>query len=342
MDGDPLADVLTLASARCVRIGTLKAGGTWALKFPPPQKVKLTAIVKGACWFAVDGESAPLRLETGDVFMVPAERSYVLASDLKAPQMDGLALFMNATDNVGKVGDGQDFLAIGGHVALDTDRGGLLADVLPPLIHVDANSSEASTIRWLLDQLVKEVTGNRPGALLASKQLAQLLFVQIIRFYLAGATNVTAGWLRALNDERIAPALRLMHAEPGRAWRLGELAKQVGMSRTSFALRFKTNAGVAPLTYLQNLRMRLAEQGLREGAMSVAELGESLGYESDSAFSNAFKRRTGMAPKHYQSVLARMDQPTSDPTGPNPHRAPERRSLTPLVSSRHRQTVRRH
>ena len=339
MDGDPLADVLTLASARCVRIGTLKAGGTWALKFPPPQKIKLTAIVKGACWFAVDGERAPLRLETGDIFMVPAERSYVLASDLKASQMDGLALFMNATDNVARVGDGQDFLAIGGHVALDTDRGRLLADVLPPLIHVDANSSEASTIRWLLDQLVKEVTGNRPGAALASKQLAQLLFVQIIRFYLASAANVTAGWLRALNDERIAPALRLMHAEPGRAWRLGELAKQVGMSRTSFALRFKANAGVAPLTYLQNLRMRLAEQGLREGAMSVAELGESLGYESDSAFSNAFKRRTGVAPKHYQSVLARM---ASGSTGPNPHRASERRSLTPPASTRHRQTIRRH
>ena len=181
MEGDPLADVLTLASARCVRIGTLEAGGTWALNFPPPQK--------------------------------------------------------------------------------------------------------------------------------------------IIRFYLAAATTVTAGWLRALNDERIAPALRLMHGEPGRAWRLGDLAKHVGMSRTSFAMRFKTNAGVAPLTYLQNLRMRIAEQGLRDGKMSVAELAESLGYESDSAFSNAFKRRTGMAPKHYQSVLARMDQPTSDAAAPNPRHA---------------------
>ena len=321
MEGDPLADVLTLASARCVRIGTLKAGGTWALNFPPPQKIKLTAVVKGNCWLAVDGERAPHRLGTGDVFVVPAERSYVLASDLKASRADGLALFTKATDNVGRVGDGQDFLAIGGHVALDPDRGGLLVDVLPPLIHLDASSSEASTIRWLLDQLVQEVTANRPGAVLASKQLAQLLFVQIIRFYLAAATTVTAGWLRALNDERIAPALRLMHGEPGRAWRLGELAKQVGMSRTGFALRFKANAGVAPLTYLQNLRIRIAEQGLRDGKMSVAELAESLGYESDSAFSNAFKRRTGMAPKHYQSVLARMDQPTSDAADPHPRRA---------------------
>ena len=278
---------------------------------PSTQKIKLTAIVKGRCWLALEDEGASVQLETGDVFMVPAERSYVLASDLKAPQRDGLALFSKATNNLGTVGDGKDFIAIGGHIALDPDRGDVLADVLPPLIHVDGSSSEASTIRWLLGQLVEEVTANRPGAVLASKQLAQLLFVQIIRFYLASSNTVTAGWLSALKDQRIAPVLRLMHGEPGRAWRLGEFAKHVGMSRTSFSTRFKATAGVAPLTYLQNLRMRLAEQELREGAMSVSELAESLGYESDSAFSNAFKRRTGMAPKHYQSVLAKMAQGSS-------------------------------
>jgi len=292
MEGDPVTDVLTLASARCVRIGTLKGGGTWALKFPPPQKIKLTAVVKGTCWLAVDGERAPLRLETGDVFVVPAERSYVLASDLKATQIDGLAL------------------------------------------------PEASTIRWLLDQLVKEVTTNQPGVGLASKQLAQLLFVQIIRFYLASSNTVTTGWLRALNDERIAPALRLMHGEPSRAWRLSELAKHVGMSRTSFALRFKANAGVAPLSYLQNLRMRLAEQGLREGTMSVAELAESLGYESDSAFSNAFKRRTGMAPILHLHVLEQRVHRCGAPrVRPNARGLlPDRRVgfvEPPLIASRH-------
>src|SRR2546428_13798850 len=266
MEGDPLADILTLAGARCVRVGCLKAGGSWALSSPPPMKTKLAVVVKGACWLAVDGEGAPLRLETGEVFVVPAERSFVLASDLKVRQLDGLELFRKATDNAGKVGVGNDFFAIGGHVALDNDRGGVVAEVLPPLIHVDGSSSEAATIRWLLDQLVKEGTANRPGAVLASKQLAQLLFVQIIRFYLAASEPLTTRWLRALNDARIAPAFRLIHGQPGRAWRLGELAKQGGMSRTSFALRFKDNAAVGPLTYLQNLRVSLAARGLRGGA----------------------------------------------------------------------------
>ncbi len=243
--------------------------------------------------------------------MLPAERAYVLAGDMDAPQADGLKLFAGATGKIGKVGDGDEFFAVGAHIALDPERGGLLSDVLPPLLSIGGSSSEAMAMRWLLEQLVKEVVADQPGAMLASNQLAQLLCIQIIRSYLEASGAETAGWLRALSDKRIAPALRLMHREPARAWRLEELAKEVAMSRTSFAVRFKKIAGVAPLTYLLNLRMRFAEQGLRERSMSVSELGFSLGYATESAFSNAFKRTTGMAPKRYQDVFARMDRSTS-------------------------------
>lgn len=92
-----------------------------------------------------------------------------------------------------------------------------------------------------LHTLAKEVVADRPGAMLASNQLAQVLCIQIIHSYLEASGPGTAGWLRALSDKRIAPALRLMHREPARAWRLDELAKQVAMSRTSFAVRFQEN-----------------------------------------------------------------------------------------------------
>jgi len=311
MKGDPLTDILTLASARCVEVGVLVAGGSWALRFPPPKKIKFVAVVKGDCWLSLEGRAAPLRVKTGDVFVLPAERAFVLAGDLNSPQIDGLKVFAGVTDKIATVGDGDDFFAVGAHIALDPKRGGLLSEVLPPLLHIGGDSSEASAMRWLLDQLVKEVVADRPGAVLASKQLAQLLCVQVIRSYLEAAGPHLVGWIKALGDERIAPALRLMHREPARAWQVGELAKEVAMSRTSFAVRFKAVAGVAPLTYLQNLRMRSAEHGLREGPMSVSELGLSLGYSSESAFSNAFKRATGMAPKRYRSVFATMDRSRS-------------------------------
>lgn len=305
MKEDPLTDILALASARCVDVGQLTAGGVWALRFPPPQRIKFIAVVKGECWLALEGQ-APRRMASGDVCMLPSDRAFVLASDLRTAQFDGLELFAGAQEKTVTVGDGSDFFAVGAHIALDPRQGDLLAEVLPPFLHVGHDSPEASAMRWLLDQLVKELVADRPGALLASKQLAQLLCVQIIRSYLEAAGPQIAGWIRALGDERIAPALRLMHREPGRAWELGELAKEAAMSRTGFALRFKAVAGVPPLTYLQNLRMRFAEHELREGSMSVAALSHSMGYASESAFSAAFKRSSGMAPQRYRSVFSAM------------------------------------
>src|SRR5262249_48254688 len=161
----------------------------------------------------------------------------------------------------------------------------------------------ATAFRWLLDQLVQERAVELPGSQLASAQLAQLLFIQILRAHLETSDPMPAGWLRALGDQRIAPALRLMHGDPGRAWHLDELAKACAMSRTTFAFHFRTVAGVAPLTYLTEWRMRLAERALREEATPVAAVGQSLGYTSESAFSNAFKRVTGNSPRAYRNAV---------------------------------------
>jgi AraC-like DNA-binding protein len=108
------------------------------------------------------------------------------------------------------------------------------------------------------------------------------------------------GWLRALGDPRVAPALRLMHGDPARAWRLDELAKACAMSRTTFASHFRTAAGAAPLTYLTEWRMRLAERVLREESRPISVVAQTLGYTSESAFSTAFKRVTGCSPKAYR------------------------------------------
>jgi AraC-like DNA-binding protein len=106
--------------------------------------------------------------------------------------------------------------------------------------------------------------------------------------------------LRALSDPRLAAALRMMHGEPGRAWGLEELAQASSMSRTAFAVRFRALAGTTPLAYLTAWRMRLAERALREQKASISAIGQALGYSSESAFSNAFKRETGLSPQGYR------------------------------------------
>jgi len=302
MMADPFSDILKLTNAETIVSGGFTAGGSWAIRFPSPDKIKFFALVKGNCWLRIDGQDEPVRVEEGDVFLLSLQRSFVLASDLAAVPVDATGLFTGTVYRTAKLGHGEDCIQIGGHVRLDTASGGLLADVLPPLIHVKAASPHATVLRWLLDQLVREPIAELPGASLASAQLAQLLFVHILRGHVETSGLLGTGWLRAIADRRLAPALRLMHADPGRGWQLEELAKAAAMSRTTFAHHFKTAAGVPPLTYLTEWRMRLAERALREENTPVSVLAGQLGYTSESAFSNAFKRVTGNAPKRYRTA----------------------------------------
>ncbi len=260
---DPFSDVLKLASAESVVSGGFTAGRTWAIRFPPPAKLKFFAVVRGYCWLTIDGEATPIRVASGDVFLV-SQRAFVLADDAAAVPVNASDVFTPAAGNFGKLSDGDDVSLIGGHVELDAVSGVFLADILPPLMYVEAASPQATVLQWLLHQLARERASDLPGARVAAEQLTQLMFIQIMRAHLADSPWFPAGLLRALGDAAIAPAIRLMHGDPGRAWHLEELAKSAAMSRTAFALRFKTVAGVPPLTYLLNWRMRIAERALRE------------------------------------------------------------------------------
>ncbi|HEY0210097.1 AraC family transcriptional regulator [Acerihabitans sp.] len=298
---DPFSDILRFTNAETVVSGGFSAAGAWAIRFPAPDKIKFFALVKGNCWLRLDGREAPVRVGTGDVLLLTAQRGFVLAGSLTAPPVDAAGLFSGNGLKTAILGSGDDCVQIGGHVRLDPLNGGLLAEVLPPLIHVRAASPQAGILTWLLDQLVRERAAGLPGSGVASAQLAQLMFVQILRAHINSQGPLTAGWLRAVGDKRLAPALRLMHGNPGRTWRLEDLAGAAAMSRTTFALHFKNMAGVPPLVYLTRWRMRLAQRALREDNTPVAVLAGMLGYTSESAFSNAFKRATGKAPRHYRS-----------------------------------------
>jgi AraC-like DNA-binding protein len=306
---DPFSDILKLANAQSVSSGGFMAGGAWAIRFPPMEKIKFSAMVKGNCWLSIDGEQA-VRVEQGDVLLLSAQRAFTLASDTEVMPVQAADVFTPNISTMAKLNDGEDCIQTGGFVRLDPVSGRLLTDVLPPLIHIRSASPQAAVLQWLLAQLVREQSAELPGSSLASAQLAQLIFVQILRGHLETSDFLAPGWLRALADRSIAPALRLMHGDPARPWHLKDLARSAAMSRTTFALRFKTVAGVPPLTYLLNWRMRLAERALREQNISVAALAVSLGYTSESAFSNSFKRNLGMAPRRYREA-ARAGNPVS-------------------------------
>jgi AraC-like DNA-binding protein len=296
MGTDPLSDVLKLANVTALLTGGFTAGGPWAIRFPARPTVQFFAVVKGRCWGQFVGEPQTMWFETGDIGLLVEPRSSVLASGPDVVPIKGEDLFAGGR-TMATIGDGSEFAYVAGHVEFDQAGRQLLSDVLPPWIHVRPTSATAAIFRWLLDRIVDEQAAGSPGSQIASAQLMQLLFVQILRAHLETRDVMPAGWLRAIADPRLAPALRLMHADPGRAWHLEELAKAAAMSRTTFAERFREAAGAAPLTYLTEWRMRLAERMLREDTSPVALIARSLGYSSESAFSNAFKRVTGKSPR---------------------------------------------
>jgi AraC-like DNA-binding protein len=192
-----------------------------------------------------------------------------------------------------------DDVVLGSRVDLNPAGRALLLDALPAVSHVRASAAVTTGLRASLDRLFDEVTGNRIGSAFAIRHYGQLLLLEVLRAYL-GQAELPPGWLRLLIDDRLRPALNLMHAEPGKPWQLHELARAAAMSRTSFAERFRTLAGMPPLTYLHRWRMLLAQRALRNGDVRVGSLAAELGYASESAFSTAFKRHVGESPLRYR------------------------------------------
>jgi AraC-like DNA-binding protein len=300
---DPFSDILNMANAQSVVSGGFTAADPWAIRFPPMEKLKFSAVLKGRCWLTIEASDVPIPFEAGDIILLSGERAFTLSSDLELTPTEAAAIF-SPGGAMTRLNHGDDFLRIGGFVKLDPVSGKLLTDVLPPIVHVHATSPHAAILQWLLTQLVREQSSQSHGSTLASGQLAQLIFVQILRAHLETSDFLYSGWLRAFAYPGIAPALRLMHSDPARSWHLEELARSAAMSRTTFATRFKSVAEVPPLTYLLNWRMRIAEKALREQTTPISALAQSLGYISESAFSNTFKRMLGVSPRHYLQSMA--------------------------------------
>jgi AraC-like DNA-binding protein len=294
---DALSDVLGAIDARALFSVRFAASGPWSVAFPAPSYLKFNAVRRGAAWIIEDG-AAPRRVEAGDCLVVSG-RSFTLCSDPKVPSVPASKVFANAGLDV-TIGDGSDFVLLGGSVNLDTVDGSLLTDALPPLVVI--KSDDAGPIGWLLEQLDREWNGTAPGSRVACNDLLRLTFIYVLRAYLAQDRAQHPGWLAGLADNRLAPALRAIHADPAHPWTVETLARLVGQSRSTFAERFKVTVGASPMDYLVRWRMRIAAARLRRGEEPLPRIAQSLGYASDSAFAAAFRRVLMESPARYRSI----------------------------------------
>lgn len=308
MVGDQLSEVFDVVEVHGQLTGGFAVRGPWVSRAAVDAPMKFLAMVRGRARLTTDGLDRPIPLEPGDVAILN-DRSWLevrggtgdgppreIAPETGFPSAD-LAGAAPGTDVV-----------LGGRVDLNPAGRVLLAQALPPVGHVRASAAAATNLRASLDRLVDEATGNRIGAAFAIRQYGQLLLLEVVRAYIDQA-ELPPGWLRVLTDERLRPALSLMHGRPDRPWQLAELARAAAMSRTSFTERFRTLAGIPPLTYLNRWRMLLAQRALRHGDVRVGTLAVELGYGSESAFSTAFKREVGESPLRYRRRV-REEQPS--------------------------------
>jgi AraC-like DNA-binding protein len=299
---DPLSDVLSLLRPQSSISVGLEAGGDWAIAFPAHDGIKFNAVMRGACWVWVEGGGAPLRMEEGDCFLLTKGRPFHIATDPGLPPIAASSVYAETRDGIATCNGGGDFFLIGGRFSFAAPHAELLSGALPAVVRVREASSQASVLRWGLDQLAAELRERRPGGHLVSEHLAHIMLVHVLRIHLSGQQGGGTGWLQALGDRQMSKVVGAMHAEPARRWTLAGLAAVAGMSRSSFAERFKAVVGEAPIAYLTRWRMLVAGDRLRHSGDSVATVALSIGYESESAFSTAFKRTMACSPRQFQRL----------------------------------------
>jgi AraC-like DNA-binding protein len=234
-------------------------------------------------------------------------RPYRLGSAPTGRAESGAAVFARAGAGVAHAGFGTDVVLLGGSLVFASRHAGLLLDALPPLIVLRGDDPDtaggAGIVRATIQILADEARSPGLGSGLVVERLADVLLVQALRAVAArGGAQGGRGWLAALADPQVGQALRLMHADVARRWTVAELGAAVGLSRSSFAERFRRLVGQPPLDYLLGWRMAAAAEALEAGDRTVSSVAGEWGYASDSAFSAAFKRVMGNAPARYRAA----------------------------------------
>ncbi|MDX3924590.1 MAG: AraC family transcriptional regulator [Shinella sp.] len=297
---DPLSEVLSLLKPRSYLSAGFDAGGEWAIRFSNQyDTIKCYAVVSGGCLLAVEGVPDLVRLEAGDCFVLPSGRPFRLTSDMAIPPVDSKTIFPPARPGgVVRVNEGGGVFLAGSRFAVAGNHADLLLSMLPPIVHIRKESEQAA-LRWSVERMMEEMREGQPGGFLIAQHLAHMMLVQALRMHLAEGVNGDASWFVALADKQIGAAIKAMHADPACRWTLQDLAARAGMSRSTFAQRFRQKAGETPMEYLSRWRMLLAADKLENSSDSVATIAISLGYESESAFSAAFKRIMSCSPRQF-------------------------------------------
>jgi AraC-like DNA-binding protein len=313
---DTLSDVLRAVRLTGAVFFSVDASAPWVAEAPAGSAVgpevlpgaehviAYHVITAGTCWGGLLDEPA-LKLEAGDVIVFPQGDAHVISS---APGMRGAPRYeafrevrhrntpLAVTIHGGAPKHEQ---VVCGYLGCDARPFNPLLATLPRMMRLRAESPD-DPLHRLLKLAVAEASEPRAGGDCVLSKLSELLFVEVVRRYVAQLPPEGVGWFAGLRDENIGLALQKLHERPAHDWSLEELGKECGLSRSVLAERFAHLVGVPPIQYLAQWRIQLTAALLRSGKASLAEIAERVGYGSEAALSRAFKRQVGVAPAHYR------------------------------------------
>jgi len=257
-------------------------------------------ITEGECWVELGEGQPPVRLSAGDAVVFPQGHAHRMASTPGLTPASGARLhevLARRPRLLAYGGGGATTKLVCGYLACDARLARMLLAGLPPVLRVSVRGSNAGV--WLeasLRYALAEARSPRPGGAGVLAKLAEVLFIEVLRLHMNEQAEGRTGWLAGVNDRIVGAALRALHGQPAQPWTLETLARAAGTSRSVLAERFQALVGTSPMQHLAQWRMLLASNLLVRSSAPLARIAEEVGYQTDTAFSRAFRREYGLPP----------------------------------------------
>lgn len=273
----------------------------WGIEMPPMTgKMMFHIVTRGSCWLRVTGHP-DIQLLPGELVLLPRGKGHYFSSTREqscSPFFDIPVIKLSERFELIRYGGGgQETQLTCGVLSFDHLAGEKLIGELPPVIHLKRNDTAFSShLHTLLALMAEEAASLGTGGETVVANLADIIVIQAIRHWIEHAPEARQGWLGALRDPKIGKALAAIHSHPESAWTVDSLAEQAGMSRSGFSARFSEVIGTSAKQYVTEWRMNLARIKIMQSPISLVDLAEELGYQSEAAFSRAYKRVIGVPP----------------------------------------------
>lgn len=319
---DPLSDVLRAVRLSGAHFFHATASGPWGIEAAAARElsprilpgsehlISYHVVLEGSCWGGLRGQPL-VPLNAGDVILFPQGDAHVMSGTPRPgphlPQVYDVPRYPEGAEF--RLGDGAPASLMCGFFGCD----------LAPFNPLCASLPRQLTMRGLSDglvgvfarQVVQESESARAGADSLLTRLAELMFIEVLRAHLESLPSDQGGWLAGLRDPVVGRAIALIHERPAHPWTLAELATEAASSRSSLSERFTKLVGIPPMQYLTQWRMQVAARLLKETGAKVSAIGADVGYESEAAFSRAFKKATGVAPGAWRTRATPEPSPSS-------------------------------